>query len=260
LVSTWRPKYAFFHAWADHRRKINTIKKIKIGDGTVLKDIKEISKAFVDFYQELFIAGPMQGVDTCLADMKPCVTEAINAEFLKPFVAEEVVMALGQMHPLKSLGPDGFSACFYQRSWDTVKKEVCKSVLDFLNHGIFDPSINCTHIALIPKIKSPISLTDYRPISLCNVLYKFSSKVLANGLKKVLPHIISPNQSVFIPGRLIMDNIMVAFEAMHTMDKRMKGREGYMALKLDMSKAFDRVEWGFLEAVMQKLGFDARWM
>jgi hypothetical protein len=173
--------------------------------------------------------------------MEPCVTEAMNAELLKPFVAEEVVVALGQMHPLKSSGPDGFSACFYQRSWDTVKKEVCKSVLDFLNHGIFYPSINCMHIALVPKIKSPISLTDYRPISLYNVLYKFSLKVLANRLKKVLPHIISPNQRAFIPGRLITDNIMVAFESMHTMDKRMKGREGYMALKLDMSKTFDRV-------------------
>jgi hypothetical protein len=92
------------------------------------------------------------------------------------------------------------------------------------------------------------------------VLYKFNAKVLGNKLKKVLPHIISLNQSAFNSGRLIIDNIVVAFEAMHTMDKRMKGREGYMALKLDMSKAFDRVEWGFLEAVMQKLGFDARWI
>ena len=74
------------------------------------------------------------------------------------------------------------------------------------------------------------------------MLYKFNSKVLANRLKKVLPHIISLNQSAFLPRRLITDNIIVAFEAMHTMDKRMKGREGYMALKLDMNKAFNRVE------------------
>jgi hypothetical protein len=137
----------------------------------------------------------------------------MNAALLKPFVAKEVVVALGQMHPLKSPGPDGFSACFYQRSWDIVKKEVCKSVLDFLNHDIFYPSINRTYIALVPKIKSPSSLTDYHPISLCNVFYKLCSKVLANRLKRVLHQIISPNQSAFIPGCLITDNILVALES-----------------------------------------------
>jgi hypothetical protein len=80
--------------------------------------------------------------------------------------------------------------------------------------------------------------------------------VLANRLKKVLPHIISPNQSAFIPGRLISDNVLVAFEALQTMDTRMTGRKGFMALKLDMRKAYDRVEWDFLEAIMMKLGFD----
>ena len=130
----------------------------------------------------------------------------------------------------------------------------------FLNHDIFDPSINRTYIALVPKIKSPSSLIDYRPISLCNVLYKLCSKVLANRLKRILHQIISPNQSVFILERLITNNILVAFEAMHSMDRRMKGKKGYMALKLDMSKAFDRVEWGFLEAMMQKFGFDAKWI
>jgi hypothetical protein len=141
-----------------------------------------------------------------------------------------------------------------------VKVEVCQTILGFLNHDVFDVDLNATYIALIPKLKNPTKVTDYRLISLCNVLYKLISKVLANRLKKVLPHIISPKQSAFIPGRLIIDNILVAFEAMHTMDRRMKGREGFMALKLDMSKAYDRVEWGFLEAIMRRLGFTERWI
>jgi hypothetical protein len=131
---------------------------------------------------------------------------------------------------------------FTKKLGDTVRSEVCTAILDFLDGGIFHKEINETFIALIPKIKNPTHVSELRPISLCNVIYKLIAKVLANRLKKILGEIISPNQSAFIPGRLITDNIIIAFEALHTMDTRLKGAEGYMALKLDMSKAYDRVE------------------
>jgi hypothetical protein len=188
------------------------------------------------------------------------VTEEMNIGMLRNFTETEVEIALKQMHPLKSPGPDGFSACFYQRSWPIVRAEVCNAVLDFLNNDRFDNALNETYIVLIPKKKNPTCITEYRPISLCNVIYKLIAKVLANRLKQVLVHIISTNQSAFVPGRLITDNVLVAFEALHTMDAKMKGRQGYMALKLDMSKAYDRVEWDFLEAIMQKMGFADRWV
>jgi len=119
---------------------------------------------------------------------------------------------------------------------------VTRAVLHFLNGGSFDNAINSTNICLIPKVPSPSKVTDYSSISLCNVLYKLISKVLVNRLKVVLPHIISLEQSAFIPRRLITNNIMVAFETLHTMDTRLKGKECFMALKLDMSKAYDRLE------------------
>jgi hypothetical protein len=250
----------FFHAWANHRRKINRIVKIKDEEGREWKKQKDIGLAFTHFFQHLFTASEISGVDECVAGLEARVTGEMNANLLREFTAQEVEAALKQMHPLKSPGPDGFSACFYQKSWNTVQQEVCQAVLGFLNHDVFEDDINVTHIALIPKIKSPTKVTDYRPISLCNVLYKLISKVLANRLKHVLSQVISPTQSAFIPGRLITDNILVAFEALHTMDGRMKGRQGYMALKLDMSKAYDRVEWVFLETVMRKMGFAERWI
>lgn len=115
--------------------------------------------------------------------------------------------------------------------------------MDFLNHDCFENSLNATYIVLIPKKKNPTRITEYRPISLCNiVLYKLVAKVLANRLKQVLVHIISPTQSAFILRRLISDSILVAFEALHMMDVRMKSQQGYMTLKLDMSKTYDRME------------------
>jgi hypothetical protein len=184
----------------------------------------------------------------------------MNDVLSRTFVEEEVDMALAQMHPLKAPGPDRFGVCFFQKHWPIVGKGVKQAVLNFLNKGIFDPSINLTHIALIPKISNAASVVDFRPISLCNVSYKIIAKVLANRLKGVLSSIISKHQSAFVPGRLISDNIVVAYEALHTMNSRMKGKKGYMAIKLDMSKAYDRVEWSFLEAMMRGLGFTETWI
>ena len=103
-------------------------------------------------------------------------------------------------------------------------------------------------------------MTHFRPISYCNVAYKIISKVLANRLKVVLPVIISQNQSTFILERLITDNILAAYEMLHTMNSRMRGKEGYVAIKLDMSMTYDRVEWGFLEEVIKRLEFAHQWI
>jgi hypothetical protein len=161
---------------------------------------------------------------------------------------------------IKAPRPDGLNASFFQQNWAILGEEISIGIVDILNSGIRPHNLNSTFIAFILKNNNPKCVNEFRPISLCNVLYKIVSKVLANRLKKALPHIISPTQSVFILGRLITDNILVAYETLHTMHTGMRGKNGSIAVKLDMSKAYEIVECGFLEGVMRQTGFDERWI
>uniref|UniRef100_A0A803PJN1 Reverse transcriptase domain-containing protein n=1 Tax=Cannabis sativa TaxID=3483 RepID=A0A803PJN1_CANSA len=146
------------------------------------------------------------------------------------------------------------SPAFYQKFWHIVGNDVIKTVQNFFTTGCLPVNLNDTNVVLIPKKKKPELITEMRPISLCNVLYKVISKVLTNRMKHLMGSIISENQSAFIPGRLITDNIMISFEVLHYLKRRQQGKDGVMALKLDLSKAFDRIEWAYLNAMLLKLG------
>lgn len=119
-----------------------------------------------------------------------------------------------------------------------------------LNSCSLPEGLNDTEIVLISKVKKPDKITNLRPISLCNVIVKIMTKMIANRLKSVLDSIISDAQSAFIPGRLITDNLIIAFVIGHYLRRCTQGKTGISSLKIDMSKAYDRVEWQFLEDMM----------
>ena len=203
------------------------------------------------YYSNLFQSSQPTEFAELIEAVVPKVSQEMNSSLTSEFQGVEVFKALKQMYPLKSPGPDGMPPLFFQHFWPTIGNVVTKIVLDFLNHSNFPPKFNETLIVLVPKIKNPKKVTDFRPISLCNVMYKLASKVLANRRKKVLPKIISNTQSAFVHGRLITDNVLVAFETMHHINQKKGGKVGEMALKLDMSKAYDRVEWISLDKIME---------
>ncbi|KAL6191124.1 hypothetical protein ACLB2K_037516 [Fragaria x ananassa] len=148
-------------------------------------------------------------------------------------------------------------ARFYQQYWHVVGDDINEVCLKVLNEAAELNELNHSLIALIPKIENPQQVTDFKPISLCNVIYKLISKTIVNRMKAVLPEVISQYQSAFVPGRCIHDNVITAFEVIHSIKAKLAGDVPHCVLKLDISKAYDRVEWVFLQGVLQKLGFKA---
>ena len=177
----------------------------------------QVEDIVIEFYQALFTSQISENFDEILAQMPRVVTIEMSNDLLAEFKADEVQTALKQMAPLKSPGSDGMPPIFYQHYWSLVGSDVVDNILYFLNLGNLPPSLCHSFITLIPKFNNPEYISQYRPISLSNVLYRIFSKVLANKLKKVLPHLVLEQQSDFVKDRLISDNIMVAFETLHYM-------------------------------------------
>lgn len=250
----------FFHAMASQRQRKNKSEGI-MDSYRDWHDSKEATEGIIlNYFESIFSSDHLESFAESVGAVEKRISVDMNKELLKEFRSEEVWTTLNQMHPTKSPCPDGLSPIFYQKYWDIVGPSVSHCVLQALNSGIMLERINETYICLIPKTKNPQQVTEYHPISLCNVVYKLMAKVLANRLKKVLPVVIGEVQSAFVLGRLITDNVLLASEMMHSIDQRRKGKEGLMAIKLDMSKAYDRAKWGYLEAMMRKMGFHERWI
>lgn len=246
----------YFHASCNRRRRVNHIQRLKNDNGEWISWDGGLQELIKDYYQQLFTEGLNQG-DEAVNCVSTNITAVHNNILLEPVTDDEVKQAIFSMHPDKAPGPDGMTPAFFQKHWSVVRNEVIQLVRDFFSTGEIVEKMNATNIVLIPKKKNPTLLTELRPIALCNVVMKIITKVLANRLNKVLEVVILDSQSAFLPGRLISDNIMVSFEIMHYLKCKKLGKDGFMALKLDMSKAYDRIEWKFLQEIMLKMGFSS---
>ncbi|XP_022015014.1 uncharacterized protein LOC110914533 [Helianthus annuus] len=187
--------------------------------------------------------------------------EDYNFRTLRPVTEEEVKKAMFSIGNDKAPGPDGFTAAFFKNAWPLIGNDIVNAIKDFFDTGNLLRELNHTLIVLIPKVPTPMVVTDFRPIACCNVLYKCISKIIADRIKGGLNEIVSINQSAFVPGKKISDNILLTQELMHNYHRNVGPPR--CAFKVDIQKAYDTVDWRFLKSVLRGFGFNdnmVRWI
>ncbi|XP_056855145.1 uncharacterized protein LOC130504548 [Raphanus sativus] len=249
-----------FHGWVESRRMKNKVHSLISPDGSEHFDEDMKGKIAVDYFTDLFTSNGSASPVELLEGMTPRVTERMNRDLIKPVSDAEIKSAVKAIKCDSSPGVDGMTGHFFQKFWNITGQQVTKEVRNFFESGQLPMDWNFTELCLLPKVLNPNQMKDLRPISLCSVVYKIVSKVMCDRLKTILPHIISPAQGAFVGGRLISDNLLIAHEMVHGLRTNPMCKSDFIAIKTDMSKAYDRVEWNFLEALFSKLGFHSTWI
>ncbi|VFQ98624.1 unnamed protein product [Cuscuta campestris] len=248
---------SFFHSLVKDRRRHQRIHFLKDDDGQTQNDPLVLESMVISYYHNLFNnAEPTPAEDTYedfLSSIPTIIDQNQNQFLIRLPTEEEVKNNLWEMDSNSCAGPDGYNVHFFKECWDFIKREVtsaCQEV--FL--GIPMPSAaSSSNICLIPKCENASKLSDFRPICLSTVASKIATKCIANRLRQLLPLIISEEQGAFVPGREISNRILITKEMAHNMDRKAEGAN--IIIKLDLTKAFDKVKWSYLLDILQRFGF-----
>ncbi|GKV05161.1 hypothetical protein SLEP1_g17203 [Rubroshorea leprosula] len=244
----------YFHSCVAQRRKFNGIEGVLI-NGEWVEEVKEVKKFIKEFFKENFEEDKWERPELMLDNFKKLSIEDNNS-LVSCFTEKEIQEAVWGCNGSKSPGPDGFNFNFVKKMWPVLKKDICDWVAEFHNNGKLAKGSNASLIVLIPKKENPQNLGKYRPISLIGCIYKIIAKILANRLKKVMDSLIGPHQSAFIERRQITDGIIILNEMLH---EAKSSKKPVLIFKADFEKAFDSVNWNFLDNMMGKFGFCHKW-
>ncbi|GKC56323.1 RNA-directed DNA polymerase, eukaryota, reverse transcriptase zinc-binding domain protein [Tanacetum coccineum] len=243
----------FFHKVIKGRRSRNRVHSICDENG-VTYEKEDVPLQCVKHFQQ-FLGKSTYTHDIDLSnDLFSAVLSNEEADNMVKKVSDrEIKYALFDIGDNKAPGPDGYSSVFFKKSWEVTDKDVCDAIKEFFSKGQLLGELNSTLITLVPKNQNPQKVSDFRPIACCNVIYKCVSKIVTNKINSSLKKLVQGNQSAFIPGRLIQDNIMLSQELLRGYDRR--GGPKRRAMKIDLQKAYDTISWKFLEAILINFGF-----
>ncbi|KAL0401943.1 UNVERIFIED_CONTAM: hypothetical protein Slati_4224200 [Sesamum latifolium] len=217
---------------------------------------KDVINEFVAFYQTL-LGGDRRARMIDLCYLRPwarhTITEDEATQLICRVTPDEVKQAVFDIAEDKAPGLDGYSSGFFKAAWPVIGKEVTQVILDFFATGRLLKQVNATLLSLIPKVQNPTLVAEFRPISCCKMLYKVITKIIVQWLSGLLDKIISPSQNAFVLGRCIGDNILLAQELFQGYNQQHLPPR--CALKVDIRKAYDTVEWDFLSAALKLFGF-----
>eukprot|EP00253_Pinus_taeda_P025694 PITA_25694 len=237
----------------------NNIPFIQKQGGARIEQHEEIKEEFLNYFKQVHQepnADRRPAIERITQNVPKFITEEHNELLLQPILTQEVDTAMSQLKEGKAPGPDGFTTTFFHTFWELIKLEVWQVVEESRALHWLLPSLNSTFIALIPKEEESNTLEKFRPIALCNVIYKVISKVIANRLKPLLPLLISPEQSGYVEGRQILDGIILSHEIIHSLKY---SKQASMILKLDLSKAFDKLSWTYIQKMLIAFGVSHMW-
>ncbi|GAU37762.1 hypothetical protein TSUD_102790 [Trifolium subterraneum] len=244
----------YFHSIMARRRRGNVISSIKV-DGVTLEGVSPIRETVVSHFASHFKATLLDRpvVDNLLfKTLNPLECSSL----IKPFSVEEVKAAVWDCDSYKSPGPDGINFGFIKDFWADLQGDVMRFISEFHRNGKLTKGLNSTFIALVPMVDNPQCLNDFRPISLVGSIYMILAKVLANRLRSVIGSVISESQTAFVKDRQIPDGILIANEVV---DEARMSKKELMLFKVDFEKAYDSVDWGYLDAVMGRMYFPTLW-
>ncbi|KAL0889621.1 hypothetical protein Bca101_013604 [Brassica carinata] len=247
---------AFYHRSIKSRRDMNQIDYLMDNDDTIIDSLEAIKSHAVGYFSTL-LGGPEVQTTSTPQDISnlvhfKCSPESISV-LAAPFTDLEIQQAFLSLPKSKAPGPDGYPGEFFKAHWSTVGRDMIDAVAEFFSSGYLLQQWNSTIISLVPKKTNASRITDFRPISCCNSVYKVISKLLSNRLKTVLPQIISNAQSAFIPGRLLVENVLLATELVQGYNWKSISKR--CMLKVDLKKAFDTVNWSFIMNTLEALDF-----